>query len=213
MEFFELVKYLLINYGVAAALFLGFFEEVVFIIPSTLVFLALGFLGISKTLTVEEALIKSFLVYGFWGALGVILGSVIVYWAAFYGGKYFIERFGKYFGVSWGELERWSLWFGKGYKDELVVFVARALPFLPITLVTLAGGVLRLPWRMFFLMTFLGTMVRVGILVFFGWFLGETYGLWLDWELFIERWIFGLSAVTILGIIIYFHERGKRLKK
>ncbi len=213
MEFFELVKYLLINYGVAAALFLGLFEELVFIIPSTLVFLALGFLGISKTLSVEEALIKSFLVYGFWGALGVLLGSILIYWLAFYGGKYFIVKFGRYFGVDWIDIEKWALWFEKGYKDELVVFIARALPFLPITLVTIAGGILRLPWKMFFTLTFLGTMVRVGVLVFSGWALGETYRLWLDWEVFIERWIFGLGAVTILGIIIYFHERGKRLKK
>ena len=39
-------------------------------------------------------------------ALGVTVGSLFVYAIAYFAGKPFLERWGKYLGISWEDLEK-----------------------------------------------------------------------------------------------------------
>jgi len=174
------------NIGLAAFL-VGFLEEIFFIVPSSLIFLAAGFLAVDPGLSFWEALSVVLLGLTFWGALGVTIGSFFIYGVFYWGGKLMADKYGKYLGIKWDEIEKIERKFSAGHTDEFVVFFLRAIPIWSITIVSAFAGVIRLSWKTFAIYTLLGTAVRITVLGMVGWSLGEAYQLFADkldkWEL------------------------------
>src|SRR5918996_2010245 len=54
------------------------------------------------------------------GAVGCVLGSLVAYWAGMYGGRPFIEKYGKYVLVSRHDLDLADRWFAS--YGEIIVF-------------------------------------------------------------------------------------------
>ena len=50
-------------------------------------------------------------IMGMAGAVGCVLGSVVAYWAGMYGGRPFIEKYGKYILVRRKDLDKADAWF------------------------------------------------------------------------------------------------------
>src|ERR1041385_6101766 len=63
---------------------------------------------------------------GIAGAVGCVLGSLVAYWAGMYGGRPFIEKYGRYVLLSRHDLDLADRWFSK--YGEVIVFVSRLLP-------------------------------------------------------------------------------------
>src|SRR5262245_42267744 len=59
------------------------------------------------------------------GAVGCVLGSLVAYWVGMYGGRPFIEKYGRYVLGSRHDLDMADRWF-KNY-GEVIVFVSRLL--------------------------------------------------------------------------------------
>jgi len=84
------------------------------------------------------------------GAVGNVLGSIVAYYAGVWGGRPFVERYGRYMLVSRRDLDTADRWFAR--YGEAAVFFSRLLPVvrkrhrieLPDRVVALqdAGGVL-----------------------------------------------------------------------
>lgn len=174
-NFFELTKQLLENYGSAAVFLLGVLEEVLFFIPSSAVFLAVGFLLINPQISFGMALGEVFLKMAVWGALGITLGSFFVYGLFYWGGKEFLLRYGRYFGLSWLEVDKIEKKFQKNNADAWLIFLLRSMPIWSITVVSIFSGIVRVNWKKFGLLTFLGAMVRLMILGVAGWGLNGAY--------------------------------------
>ncbi len=68
---------------------------------------------------------------GLVGSVAATLGSLAHYALGYYGGKPLIERFGKYLGISWEEIEIFS---GRirGEREWWGLFLSRALPIMII---------------------------------------------------------------------------------
>lgn len=113
-ESIAVIQSLLASYGMGAFFLLGFMEEVVFFIPSSLLFLALGFFAINETLSIQPAFFMAFGPIAFAGAFGVLCGAFFMYALAYLGGKPLIVKFGKYVGVRWEEIEKIQRFFGRG---------------------------------------------------------------------------------------------------
>src|SRR5674536_407962 len=69
--------------------------------------------------------------FDFWivvivGTLACLVGSLITYFIAFFGGNYFFERYGKYVGLTDRELHLADEWFEK--YAEIFVFFSRMIP-------------------------------------------------------------------------------------
>src|SRR5437763_11873550 len=60
------------------------------------------------------------------GAVGCVLGSLLAYWAGMYGGRPFIEKYGRYILLSRHDLDLADRWFSK--YGEMIVFTSRLLP-------------------------------------------------------------------------------------
>lgn len=153
----------------------GVIEEIIVPIPSPLISMGAGFLLIEPNLPLGKAVFKMISIVSLPFAFGATFGSLLAYGVAFLGGKPLVERVGKLFELSWGEIERVEKRFTKGKKDEFLIFILRAIPVVPVSLISATCGFLRIPPQEFLLFTFLGIVARSFILAFLGWRVGELY--------------------------------------
>lgn len=143
----------------------------------------------------------------FFGAIGCVLGSIPSYYIGYFGGRSFVEKYGKYFLVSKHDLEVADKWVEK-YGDW-AFFVCRMLPVVR-TFISLPAGILKAKKRIFFIFTFLGSLIWSYLLVYVGVKLGEnTQALKHIWHKFDAIIIL---VCLILGVI-YIYKHVKHLKE
>jgi membrane protein DedA with SNARE-associated domain len=149
-------------------------ESVIVPIPSPLIIMGAGFVLISADLKFMEALAPIILQIVLPGSIASTVGAYIGYGIGYFGGKPMIDRWKGFLGFSWGDVEAME----RRFKDSGVkasIFFLRALPIFPLSVISAAAGLLRLPIKQFSLWTFYGTIPRCLLLGYLGWGLGETY--------------------------------------
>jgi membrane protein DedA with SNARE-associated domain len=138
-------------------------------LPSELIMPLAGWM-----LIVDKGLGAEYLVLaGFCGAIGNVIGSLIAYWVGAWGGRPFLNRYGKYILISHHDIERADRWFDK-YGDQ-ITFFSRLLPVVR-TFISFPAGIAKMKMRKFVLYSFLGA---------FPWSIGLAYGGYLlgqNWE-------------------------------
>ena len=149
-------------------------EQIIVPIPSPLIIMGAGAILISPELSVPRALLQILWIIVLPGTLASTLGSYIGYMISYYGGKALVVRFQRFLDVDWKEIENLERRF-QGKKEALSIFLSRAIPVFPISLVSIFAGLLRIPIRPFTLYTFLGSIFRCLFLAFVGWWIGATY--------------------------------------
>jgi membrane protein DedA with SNARE-associated domain len=103
------------------------------------------------------------------GTIASTLGSFIGYVISFYGGKALVIRLQRFLDVDWNQIENLEKRF-QGKREALSIFLSRAIPVFPISLVSILAGLLRIPIRPFVLYTFLGS-ISMSLPCFFGWWI------------------------------------------
>lgn len=206
----KLLESFIVTHGALAVFVVGILEDILFFVPSSLVFMGAGFLLIPKGLTFWAAVSMAGIKIGVPATLGVTLGSLIVYVPVYIWGKPVVVRYGKYFGFSWQDIEAFQKKIAVGYSDEVVLFFLRAIPVIPLAIASTASGLVRLPVREFISMTFLGILVRVMVCATIGWRVGKAYLYYADQFAVVER--YGLVALFIVGMLILWHLH-KRFEK
>lgn len=187
---------------------------------------AMGPLGISLLMAIEscniplpsEAVLPfagylvskgamNFHLAAFAGAFGCVIGSIPSYYIGFFGGRKFVEKYGKYFLVSKKDLDEADKWVDK-YGDW-AFFLCRMLPVVR-TFISLPAGILKARKRTFFSLTFLGSLIWSYVLVYVGLKLGEHLDklkeIWHKFDAVI------IIAILILGGI-YIYKHIKHLKE
>jgi membrane protein DedA with SNARE-associated domain len=155
----------------------GLIEELVVFIPSSAVFLGAGFAASAQGIPFDR-LFQSLGVASFAAGFGMTLGSLVAYALAYWGGKPAVERWGRYIGVSWRDIARAEARWSKGVRDEIAIIIARAVPFFPVSPVSVLCGLLRIPLGSFFIATIAGAAIRVSLLIVCGWYVGREYALY-----------------------------------
>src|ERR1700704_5563781 len=134
----------------------------------------LGYAGIVLLMAIESACIplpseiimpfSGYLVYtgrfNIWlvsvaGAFGCVVGSLVAYWVGMYGGRPFIERYGRYVLISRHDLDLADRCFAR--YGELIVFTSRLLPVIR-TFIAFPAGVAKMNLPRFVVYTFLGSL-------------------------------------------------------
>ena len=140
------------------------------------------------------------------GAFGCVLGSIPSYYLGYFGGRPFIEKYGKWFLISKRDLEMADKWEQK--YGNAAFFICRMLPIVR-TFISLPAGILKANFKQFILFTFLGSLIWSYPLVFVGMKLGQhTEVLKAFWHKF------DIAIVLILGIlfVLYLVNHFKHLK-
>jgi membrane protein DedA with SNARE-associated domain len=157
------------------AVFVGvIIEQIIVPIPSPLIIMGAGAILIPPGISIPHAFLQILWTIVLPGSIASTLGSYIGYMISFYGGKALVVRFQRFLDVDWSQLERLEKRF-QGKREALSIFLSRAIPVFPISLVSIFAGLLRIPIKPFTIYTFLGSVFRCFFLGFFGWWIGATY--------------------------------------
>jgi len=157
------------------AVFIGvMIEQIIVPIPSPLIIMGAGAILILPGISIPNAFLQILWVIVLPGSLASTLGSYIGYMVSFYGGKALVLRLQRFLDVDWDQIERLEKRF-QGRKEAWSIFLSRAIPVFPISLVSVFAGLLRIPIKPFTVYTFLGSIFRCFFLGFFGWWIGATY--------------------------------------
>jgi membrane protein DedA with SNARE-associated domain len=149
-------------------------EQVIVPIPSPMIIMGAGAILISPELSILNAFLQILWLIVLPGTIASTLGSYIGYTISYYGGKALVIRFQRFLDVDWNQIERLEKRF-QGKKEAWSLFLARAIPVFPISLVSVFAGLFHIPIRPFTLYTFLGSIFRCLSLGFVGWWAGATY--------------------------------------
>jgi membrane protein DedA with SNARE-associated domain len=143
---------------------------------------------------------------GFFGALGCTIGSVASYALGAYGGRPFLERWGKYLLITRHDLEKADRWFGRW--GDWAAFISRLLPIVR-TFISFPAGVMRTRFSTFTVYTFVGSFIWCGALALGGYKFGER---WEELRAIMRPFDIPIAAVILAAGIwyIYHHVKGFR---
>jgi membrane protein DedA with SNARE-associated domain len=173
-----------------------------------------GFVLISPELSFVQALVPITLQIVLPGSIASTLGAYVGYAIGYLGGKPLVDRWKTFLGFSWNDVEALERRFQAGQVNTTIFFL-RALPIFPLSVISAAAGLLRLPIGQFSLWTFYGTIPRCLFLAYLGWGLGETYQGIAKGIDKAEGIVSGILILSIFAVIIWLRARvrGKILDK
>jgi len=190
---------------------------------------ALGYAGVILLMAIESACIPlpseiimpfaGYLVYtgrfnlwavGVAGAFGCVIGSLVAYWVGMYGGRPFIEKYGRYLLVSRHDLDLADRWFAR--YGEIIVFASRLLPVIR-TFIAFPAGVARMNLTRFVIYTFAGSLPWCLGLAYVGQLLGEQWDKNDTLKSWFHRFDFVIGIIGVIFVVWWVwrhikHSRG-----
>jgi len=155
----------------------------------------------------ERALSATFTIAaGAYGALGNTIGSAIAYGVGMWGGRPFLERYGKYVLISKQDLELADRWFIK--SGSWAIFASRLLPVVR-TFISLPAGIARMHFIKFLVYTFIGSFIWSWGLAYGGYQLGEH---WEQLRAVMRPFDPFIIAVLVILVAFYIYRHIKRAK-
>ena len=131
------------------------------------------------------------------GSLGCLAGSMIAYTVGYYGGRPFLEKYGKYVFIKKHDIDLATRWFDR-YGGK-AVFLARLLPIVR-AFISLPAGIARMDVKRFALYSFVGSVPWCLALAYVGVLLGD------NWEKLESYWVYFdvLTVIGIITVVVYF---------
>lgn len=203
---------------------LAFIDQIVIPFLSNL-YGAVGYLGVFAAMTIESAMVPlpseiilpfaGFLIsdstkaeplthgpWSYWivvvvATLGNTTGSLISYGIGAWGGRPFLERYGRFLLIRPHEIEIAERFFARWGAPT--AFLSRLLPIVR-TFISFPAGVARMPLRKFVLYSTLGALPWSMILIYAGTVLGEH---WLDIRHALQPFDTAILVVVILAVVAF----------
>jgi membrane protein DedA with SNARE-associated domain len=203
---------------------LAFIDQIVIPFLSSL-YDAVGYVGVMLAMTIESAMIPlpselilpfaGFLVsdpsqvepitqapWNYWiviivATIGNTIGSLIAYAIGAWGGRPFLERYGRYLLIRPHEIELAERFFTR--YGAATAFFSRLLPIVR-TFISFPAGVARMPLGRFVVYSTAGALLWSMLLVFTGVQLGAR---WLDIRHALQPFDLAI-AVAIVGLVVVF---------
>ena len=176
--------------------FLGsFIEEIVAPIPSVLITTLAGSLALAAGYGWAGLLLAAL------ASLGKSLGCAILYIIADKAEDFLLVRLGPTIGISHAEVERVGRFFKGGIRDYLILIVIRALPLSPSLPISVFAGIIKIPFALYNVATFIGNLIRSMMFIAVGYGGFSAYQSLLDRAVSLESMIqIGLVALLVLFI-------------
>ena len=174
-------------------------EAVIIVIPSEFVLATGGILASQK-------------IFSFWGSFltglfGSVFCAVIIYLMGRFGGRPFIDKYGKYFFMKKEDIEKSEKWFKK--YGMYAAFIGRNFPIVR-TFISLPIGVMKLNFMRFLIYTTLGSIPWTFIFVYVGYTLGNN---WLLLKNYTSRLKLPIIVILIILILRYLIIKIKKRNK
>ena len=171
------------NWGLWGVFFLMVLESACIPIPSEAIMPFAGFAVASGKMSFFAAVAV--------GVAGNVVGSWISYAVGLYGGRPFVDRYGKYVLLSHHKLDVAERWFTR--YGSPAIFFSRMLPIVR-TFISLPAGTARMNLPKFSIYTIAGCIPWVILLTWIGYKVGQ------NWK-HIERYMHYVDYVVLLAIL------------
>ena len=207
MDIINIIKLFVSAYGYLGIFIAAFAETIFPPIPSELIFPLAGFVGFKSNFTYFETFLMASS-----GAMGATIGAIVIYLVSFKIGRIAIVKLGKYVFVNEKKIESAERWFEK--YGVYAVFLGRMAPGVR-ELISVPAGIARMPFAKFVTFTFFGSLIWSVILVFLGYFLGDS---WESLSETLSDYFTVISVLVLLSIAIvifyyvYYRKRRDRIK-
>ncbi|ANB58870.1 hypothetical protein GFC29_1802 [Anoxybacillus sp. B7M1] len=168
------------------------------IIPSEIVLAYAGYLVSRGEVSFTGAVIA--------GTIGGTIAQLFLYWMGLYGGRPFLDKYGKYLLIKKKHLDLSEEWFKK--YGSGVIFTARFIPVVRHA-ISIPAGIAKMPWTRFTLYT---TCAIIPWSIFFI-FLGERLGSkWQEIDEFAQPYLRPIIIIAIVITVLYvaFHLYRRR---
>lgn len=189
----------------------AFIEELIAPIPSPIVMTLAG--------TLAEAQQKPFVflfLLALIGSIGKTIGSYLLYIISDKLEDVVVGKFGKFFGLTHAEIEKLGKYFNGGPRDDIIIFLARAIPIIPTAPVSIACGVIKVKLRTYLTSTFFGTLFRNMFYLYIGYAGFASYESVMSQFESVEKVVTVTLALILVGsiaIIWYVKNKDKILEK
>lgn len=187
-------------------------EEIISPIPSYLVMGIVGSLSFAQKLGPEQIFFLIFL-----GAFGKTLGSALYYFIGDTLEDLFRGTLARLFRISPERIENFGNRFtGAHWKDGGVIFLARLFPLTPVTPFSIACGVLKINFKVYFIAGFLGNFFKDVLYVALGYYgVASMTRLWqeIHWYKVELEWILGLIAIGVFVTFFFQSDIWKAQKQ
>ncbi len=196
-QFTEVFLEFINSWGYFAVSFLMALENACIPIPSELILGFGGYLIFIGKMSFSGAL--------FWGMVGGLVGSLFAYYVGKYGGRPFVDQYGKYFLMKKSHVDSAQHWFDT--YGISAVFFSRMLPVIR-TFISLPAGFAGVNLYKFVFYTILGSLPWTALILYIGMALGENWQVLrtIGHEVSI---VFIILMVIVVGIL-YFRRKQKR---
>ena len=203
---------------------LAFIDEIVIPFLNGL-YGAVGYLGVLIAMAIESAMVPlpselilpyaGFLIsdprqiepltrgpWNFWivvvaATIGNTLGSLVAYAIGAYGGRPFLERFGKYLLIRPHEIELADAFFAR--HGGATVFIGRLLPIVR-TFISFPAGVARMPLGRFIAYSTAGAFLWSMLLVYAGMVLGAN---WVQIREALQPFDLAIAVAVVLLVVLF----------
>jgi membrane protein DedA with SNARE-associated domain len=188
---------------------------------SVLEFLSeLGYFGIALGLMIEVIPSEIVLGYGGYmisegilgypgaiiaGTIGGTLAQLFLYWAGYYGGRPFLEKYGKYVFIKKKQIDLSEQWFSK--YGVGVIFFARFIPVVRHA-ISIPAGIAKMSATKFTLYTVAAVIPWTILFLYLGHALGEN---WSHIKEYAAQYTMPIIiGALILGVIYYLIKKTKK---
>ena len=178
-------------------------EEIVAPIPSSALMFFAGSVAKLNNYSVWDLMVLSIL-----GAIGKTIGAHVVYVIVDRTEDVLLGKWGKHLGVQHEDIEKLGTKLTGGIRDYIVLIGLRATPIIPSVILSVGGGLLKIPRKLFLISTFVGTIFRDGLYLVAGFFgIGILQHI-IDRANKIEHYIeIGFGIIIVAGLGYYFRKK------
>lgn len=209
--FITYIQSIVVEYGALGVFFASLIEQIIAPIPSPLIPIMAGFFLLPAHGFFWDVLWQSMFIIALPVAFGATIGSLILYFLGYLGGKPIIEKSKKWIGLNWEDLEKVKIKLNNSRLDESTLFILWALPIVPSTAIAVSCGIIRYPVFKYILITISGIFIRATIMSIVGWQAGELYYVNIERIAAIENYLLiGFGILILIGIGFLFYKNYKK---
>jgi membrane protein DedA with SNARE-associated domain len=180
--------------------FLGsFLEEVIAPIPSPVVMVTAGTAAALQHYNAFETALLTIS-----GALGKTAGSGFIYIIAYKLEDVISGKLGTFFGISKEKLDAFGSKLTGTWRDYITLLAIRVAPFVPSAIISVGSAVLKVPFTMFLITTFVGVVIRDGLYLYVGYTGTELFSNILLLSNHLEALVTSIAIIVALSIITFF---------
>ncbi len=182
--------------GYVGVFILSFLESAAIPIPSEVVVPFSGFLAATGRFVLWEVVLVT--------TIANLVGAITLFWIARSGGRWILERYGRFILIHKKDLDRTDEWFAR--YGSAATFWSRMLPVVR-TFMPLSAGVARMNFGPFALYTFLGSLPWNLGLALVGYKAGENWDFLHD---YFKKFEVAIGALIVVAATLYIIRHARK---